>query len=1475
MPNPSQPTGNSRRARGPAPRLVRLVTVCVVLIAVPVGLYLFLYQRSRVEAATIRNFRALDAAADRVGQVLLRLSNVVDGSSFGISPTMLDDVSERLSGSSAACDSDPGVGRLHWSSPERSHDLLNSRRTTPAQRLEFRNWLAAHTLFESKRAEPGTIALWNQLHCLIDTHRRFSRPGETVGAAVTPLPRTALLPWDPACANGLASTKCIRRRELLEAEPCEESEPTPRLTVGAGGMAATLLDCRRLEERHPQLHKALESFHGGDAVIRAIDLFGIRSSADLNELMREATGYLSRFFDSHLIADADGLILFEDEAASTSDTEVDESQVETPGFARYVDISELLRARSPGPDGPGAADAGDGANRRTSVSAPSFRGRSFMRIVDDEDVDLRVFVHPFILDGVSVSGISQGDLQADPASSTAARPARPTFYLVGIVDDREFRSAAIRMRLGRVTDATLLLLVILTLTPLLWFWTAGDRVVVGRLALFGVCALPLAGVVLFTVLACGAVTKRMDEHVLDGAMEHVSSRIATLFDRELSGEIRRLRLAVPRLLARAGREESPPRRGTKTSLTAIDRSDGRILTKLERALYCDDTDRNLEYDPARPEAWSAVLLGADGKQRVCLSEPRRGLPARTPPLDLRFRAYFTQPKEGVLWRSRWSSQSQPVGCRVGVAQDEESLIPCLVDGLPEPSKRLFAVVGARAGTEAPYFLERIDSVVGGQVATILAVDTGRTATPVAVAGVSLNALDRVVPPRHIDFAVVDRETGRTLFHSDDELAMTTNFVEDAGRDPALRSLLRSGARDTIDLVYTGVPVRAHVRPLRPGMPWALAVYRGHELEDRLAGLTAALSIFYTFLCLVLIALLAGLVLLVTHWCKPETLASIPVTLGRVIAAGSRLRWPAVAGVLFLVCGWWFSRYAWPLEGGWRVSPLFAIWSVLAVAALVAFCAVGGRAATTGDGGGDGTCRLDGSLRMALGLAVLITAVAIAPSVLWFGHHRAALGVALDHYLVDATLDSVDRAREDYRLEMLRRHGTGAAPIGDRTRRRWRVESDAEPSWVHRTLRPIVASSALANQLMTHRAVPPRRAGGVPSLHDVFARTFGYDIDRPRWPLSSPDFGRFLEAALGLLFFAALIAAHAYTVCAACTVVGSRRRGLVRLPNAQDLRGPGETPGGTPLRAIVVHRSQRGRDDFLAKLGLSPRDHRVERRDRCVGKRPLGGLHVVEWEPKVPPAPGESLYVFDDLREVLDHDVRGRALLDELEGRVNDGSHVLIWSRVVPDYRYSDRFEPSDRWFDHGHGDDADRRDRWGRLAREFRACVLDSSAEPDGCIDGSPGRAATPAEQECRKSAASYFNCLWAESTHEERLALYALARGGVVDSRRTAALSSLVNRGLVQENADTGVLALRSEAFREFVKHDIDHHELDAWCKAGAAGGWRFIWPPLVIGGALGLAFLAMANPEMRATLLATLLGLLPAALPLLRTGGATGGSA
>ena len=1511
MPDTSQPAGKSRTARGPAPPWLRFASVCVLLIAVPVSLYLFLYQRSRLDQATIRNFRALDAAADRVDQVLVHLSTVVGSSSFGISPAMLDEVTEHLAGNRAACASEPGSRHKAWQTwratragkpPPPPDDLLRSRGTTRAARLAFRYWVAAHTLFESNKTNGGeTEKLWNHLHCLIDTHRRFSKPAETVTAEVAPLPRAARRPPDPACAYR-ADAKCRRLRELLDAQPC--GALSPRLTVGADGMEAIVADCRPLQERSRKLHKALEGFHGSDDVIRALDLFGTESAADLGELMGEATGYLSRFFDSHLIADADGLILFEADAAATLDTEVDESQVETPAFSSFVNISELLRAESARSNGTAAADAGDGGNGRAAVSAPSFRGRSFVRIVGGEDIGLRVFVHPFVLDNVGVSDGSQEDPRAGPAASNAAaRAARPTFYLVGIVDDEEFRSAAIRLRLGRVANAALGLLGLLTLTPLVWFWTAGNRLVVGRLALLGICALPVVGVVLFTVLVCGVVANRIDEHALDGALEQVSQRIVELFDLELNGEIQRLAGAIPRLLtlAQTEREEASRPWGSMALLPATTGPDKRKLTRLEEALYCDDADRNLDYDPKKPEAWSAFLLDARGRQRACLSEKDRARPARTPALDLHFRKYFVHPREGALWHSPSAERRRPIWCR-GDAQDEESLIPCLVDRLPESSKPLFRVTGTHPALEAaairiggsskpscgedgapgrapsatvPFFLERIDAVVGGRVQTMLAVNTECTAMPVAAAGVSLNALDWAVPPPHVDFAVVERKTGRTLFHFDKALAMTANFVDDAGRDAALLALLRSGARDTIDLVYAGVPVSAHVRPLRPGLPWTLVVYRGHELEDRLGGLTAALSIFSTLLSLVLIALAAGLVLLVVRWCRPEhrcslgrwcgltrcckpELAGIPATLGRVVNAGSRLPWLTVASALLYSA--WVSRHAWILEGTRPILPFFMVGSVLTVAALVVCCSIRRHPETT-DGGDDD----DHTLRRVLGLAALLTALAVAPTVLWFGHHRAALGVGLNDYLVNRTLASVERAREGYRLDVLKWHGAAAAPVSDRIRPRFQDDPpQPDQGWVQRTLRPIVASSELANQLMIRRDVPSSADHAatehVASLRDVMSTTFGYEIGPPLWKLSASGSGRFwITVVLVVLFLILLIWTFAYSVCAAFTIVRSRRHSRTTLPDAEKELPPLATG---PLRAIVVHRGEHD-----CGRAVEERTKRLIRLPANV-QWTAGALSgVFHWE--LGRETRKTLYVVYDLQKVLEHGAEGRALLDELERKANGEAHVLIWSRVVPDYRYSDRLERDDRWFDRGRSDDAARRDRWSRLAGRFRTFVLHRSGVPDECGDVR-GTDVT----EHRKSAASCFDRIWTESTHDERLQLYAVARGGAVNARRTAALSSIVNRDLVEVDRETGVVDLRCEAFREFIEHDVDHGELKAWRKQGG-GVWGFIWPPLAIGGALGLAFLLLANPEMRTTLLATLVALLPVVLPLLgggRGAGSTG---
>ena len=243
-------------------------------------------------------------------------------------------------------------------------------------------------------------------------------------------------------------------------------------------MEAIIADCRPFEQRSDDLHEALEAFHGSGGVLRAIDLFGIRSTAQLDQLMQQATGYLSRFFDSHLIADGGGRILFEAEAEPGARTEVDESRVATPSFSSHVDISELLRVDSQPSDGVGSRAGGDGEGRATPVPGSYFRGRSFVETVRVQDIELRVFVHPFILDGIDASGLSESATEQDRASSSGV--GRPRFYMVGILDNNEFESAAIKLRLSRVIYATLLLLVLVTLSPLLWYWT---RVTGGSLAL--------------------------------------------------------------------------------------------------------------------------------------------------------------------------------------------------------------------------------------------------------------------------------------------------------------------------------------------------------------------------------------------------------------------------------------------------------------------------------------------------------------------------------------------------------------------------------------------------------------------------------------------------------------------------------------------------------------------------------------------------------------------------------------------------------------------------------------------------------------------------------------------------------------------------------------------------------------------------------------------------------------------------------
>ena len=1494
------PSAKSSTAPRHAPAWLPLAAVSILLIVVPIAVYLFFYRASRIEDATIRNLRALDAAADRVDAVTTRLPTVVTGSSFGVSVGMLDELTERLTGEATrhwtlhetGCSDGNGPLSSKGQTDSRLtdlHDLLHMQEPAEQLRLEFRYRLAVHLL---SRSNERTRELWNQLYCLLKKHRQYSLPVETITVDVDPLSRIPLRSWPFSgyCA-AMFHADCDRVRKWLESEQCSKSTQTTKLS--GGSMLVT--DCRPLRERHRDLHATLHAWtkahetQVAEELIQVLDLFGIKSTVKLDELLTNATEHLSRFFDSHLIADGEGRILFEADASSTPATEVDESHVETPAFSNHVDILALLRV----PPARGAEDGNgtplrarrsaenDGAARS---SAEPHRSESFVETMSIGNIDLRAFVHPFI------PNVNGGDSERNSQESRALQ----TFYIIGIVDSNEFESEAIRLRLSLVSNATLIVLVILTLCPLFWFWTAGDRLTLGPWPLAGVCAAPVVGVVLFVVLVCGMVTNRIDERVLDDTMKKVADRVVHLFDWELHKEIVDLHRAVPTL-----RKTQNPR----------DTDGWEKLNELEKKFYCDKSGRDLAYKPGKYRE-NSFLIDENGRQAACLSDGRL---TRTPKLSLAFREYFKQPKEGALWRPKRVAPPPEPRCRLSMATDEESLIPCLIPSPIESWRRLherepwhwLASVTLRtlllrlldhvrsaglhestlsllsSNPKVPYFLERIDSVVRGDVQTVLAISTecaepltgaGCDKRLVAAAAARLNSLNRAVPPSHVDIAVVDRRTGRTLFHSDDDLAMATNFADDVGGDPALWTLLRAGGSDTISLVYAGIPVRAHVRPLREGMPWALIVYRGHEIEDRLTSVTTALAAFFTLLPLFVLTILAGVVLYITYLCKCAWVASLPICLGRVMAAGSCFRsvgsgfrwatWGVVTVLTLTFLVWIQSSLITAVVSllTQELLPSLAVGSVLAVSLFLARLI---RLQTTGS---DGRARLGDTATVwqVLVLSLVIVFLGALPAGLWFSHHRAALGAGLNHYLVDRTLESMDQAREEFRVERLREYGGGVAGPDDRSSEQSFVKhAEGRPgeNWIYaqllEMLRPVVGLSRLSNDLMVYRTLPPAPAVGVASLHDVFAGTFGYDVG----PWGRLHLGHvFLESVVWLLLAAALIGFIAHSIRTIVT-----RRDGEPICDTDLIRDKCLSSKSDRLsRAVVLSRNPENRDSFI-KLVIEKSAFKCSYRHKWNGRR-------IQWEPMFGQCSDASrpLYVFDDVEKVLERSAEGRALFAELESKMDAGIPVLVWSPVVHDYRYSERFGPVDTWFRRGSLDDADRRRRWERLASRLHGRVLGISHPP--CLVSESERL-----QERSTFDVSEFERLWGQSTFDERLELQALARGGVAGSRRPTAratLSSLKKRGLVKVDG-MGVVQWSckklGKEFGEFIRRDADRQELATWQREGRGGLWRVLWPPLLIGAALILAFLFFANPEMQSTLLA-LLGILPALLALFRRSGVSG---
>ena len=822
----------------------------------------------------------------------------------------------------------------------------------------------------------------------------------------------------------------------------------------------------------------------------------------------------------------------------------------------------------------------------------------------------------------------------------------------------------------------------------------------------------------------------------------------------------------------------------------------------------------------------------------------------------------------------------------------------------------------------PYFLERIDSIVQGEVATILAIrDPNRDSAQdpqVAAAGIWFESLEQTTLPPHFNFAVIDRETGRTLFHSDERRAMVTNFVRDVGVAPRLLSQLRAETRDTMGLVYDGVPIRAYVEPMRKGMPWTLIVYRDHEIEDQLRLIASSLTLFWVFLM---------------WWTVP--LLGVPVVLlGR---SGKRLH-PVLRDLWLCVI---VRSPVWPTGSRISLSRMNGV-SAIALANVVLAAAVTGwlpAGLAPYVAVGSVVIVVVGSLFWSRRVycrpesfererepwwitTAIIVGLTIVPTAAWFTYHRAQLGTGLDRYVRDQTVVSARRRDDSYRVEARKYSQT------QHFNKMWtgrRVDDDAVPGmgeyialkdvwepceaardtnakgWMFDLLRPIVAYSTFANDMMTYRGASCANTGPA----------FPYVMFKKATPKRGSLDDRWLLGPLAVVLLLVLAGMISVIVWTICTAVRGRRPIGTKVPDANEsiLGWPNHENG--PRRIVAEYTSQTARQNWEKETY------------RRFGKvyRVLWTETGVEWEQapkeKAVRASGDrkSVYVIEDLESILTNERRNIDLLVKLEKIIADGASVLIWTRIVPGYRLSTGAgEVADRSFS------MDRFSRWSRVLGRFewlgvgesdsavetrfknglrtenneqgttdehmdivKAMQREAIANPDlldiaVCVAGevlyenpSDEDRRAVALQRFRAGAEAHFNMLWMQSTFDERLQLHTFAHGGLMNRRRTAALSSLVRRGLVHEG-DDGVLRLRSSAFSDFIVEDLIHDDLIGWQKEGHGGVWKMIWPPAVIVAVLLLVFVFRSNPEMLSTSLTILAAFLPFAVSVLRGAQPTG---
>ena len=1050
-------------------------------------------------------------------------------------------------------------------------------------------------------------------------------------------------------------------------------------------------DCRGFSKRSPYLAGALRIGSDTDSAPPVPDDYGVSVRATLASLVDSVATNVAPLFDQYLIADQSGRVLYSADGDGFRYRDV----VGAPSmrgarldFVNHVNVKELVSAAAK-QEPSVVADRLAQLGLRSDGDLERFGVHSRVENVQVADITLQAFVHPFEVEG----------LEALP-NDDGVRDRSAVLYMIGVVDRASLSSESIRLRLSLVASALLIVGVSFSLLALLWLWTGGDRMILTfrHLALFLVTG--LTAMLLLTLFAMHLVTGTADDLALDQAIEEVSHRVREDFKEEFKSRMTSLAEATG-IMLRAGEAKARrvqgtnalTRQGAAALIASAEIVGSNIREDIESAYHCR-ADPGDVIDPLAqyPKYDLAFLMDGRGVQWQCLSYRLFD----TRPIDLSFREYFRYPNEGRLWRSAELSDIPFFVQRVTSILDgtTETVLAA------EPSA--LCRVGEGCGLDANKpedagKLEQLDDL--GSAAII-----GR-----------LHSLEETILPPHIRIAVVENESGRTLFHSVGTRSLATNFIRETEAEKTLLALVDSASSGFVDLEYYGTSIRAFVQPLAQGLPWTLITYRGHELTDTLNILAVSATAAYMIASLVSVAFLLVLAGLLDRW----AMSRVPWWREtRDVAIAAPMLWDltrwllaiTVSAVLLLVLVVALE----PSYGGWYAIAV----TVTGPSALgiliwrrVREYRRSGQCMDRGD-----RSRQRGQViaLLLIGLAVL----AVLPTIGWYENMRGHLGLGLTEYLHSSIRDAIIAKCERQTAFARRYKGTAVeGPANGVFTYGWTLLPLAEQSDSPDSLTAPPAPCAVYPDGAARLAsleLPPGTSDNLVQSSDMLLAVSGFsglgsDIavrsatQRDPGSVSpanilttllgrGPRPDRPMQAGLrvsdvSMLIFTALsglLLVWIITVSVSDRVLGMRLR-LGRLPGASidPLPRSWRRSSAQQVRACLIHRSEKLWGRFLSGMvrvdGWQPRRARwtgegidwegidwrnLSASETATNDQPMSA-ELASTAAKRDDDDNRVLYVVEGLeRFIVDAEARD-GLLNELEKLARSNAGILIWSRIIP------------------------------------------------------------------------------------------------------------------------------------------------------------------------------------------------------------------